>query len=105
VKSRLTQIAITAAVITGALALSGGPASAASTSVSGVSSAQAQATLTPAQCSTIREEIEWLKSERALAQAELQDATPSQKSDLMREIRSRTAEIRSLAAQLVGCPA
>ena len=104
-KSRLIRTAIATLAVAGALALPGQPASAAATSTAGSAGTQAQLSPTPAECNNIRQEISMLQSFRRQAQEELQLATPSQKGDLVREIRSLTAEIQDLSRQLVGCPA
>lgn len=98
-KSRPTYTAIATLAVISALALSGGPAFAAAPSPAVSGGTHAQLALTPAECAGIQDEIAFLKSLRALAQAELPTATPSQRADLIREIRSLTAEIKSLSKQ------
>jgi hypothetical protein len=106
VNSRLTSTAIAALAIVSALALSSAPASASVSSSALSLGSQAQRTLTPEECSSKQDEIATLVSLRAIAQAELQWATPSQKADLIREIRELTAEIKVLSDEVRdGCPA
>jgi hypothetical protein len=104
-KCRLTHATIATLAVVSALALSGQPASAAATSTAVSAGTQAELSLTPVECTNIRQEIWMLQSFRAQAQEELQHATPSQKGDLVREILGLTAEIQALSRQLVGCPA
>jgi hypothetical protein len=103
---RLTCTAIATFAVIGALALSGGPASAAATSAAVSGGTQAQLALTPEECSSIRQEIELKTSLLDAVQEQLEHATPSQKGDLMRRIKRLMEEITRLSNQYdEGCPA
>jgi hypothetical protein len=103
-RNRLVRPVIAALAVIGGLGLSSGPAAAAviPAAVSGVA---VQAAPTPAECQSIPGEIAALQAERRLDQELLQHATPSQKHDLIAEIRSLTQEIAALNARLRECPA
>lgn len=104
--SRLAGKTVAAFAVVSALAFSAAPASAAvSFDAVPFSSTQVQLALTPEECSSIRQEIAFLKEMKALAQSELAGATPSQKADLVREIKALTLEIKALSLKLAGCPA
>jgi hypothetical protein len=99
-----TCTAIATLAVISALALSAGPASAAVTSAEAAGGTQSLLALTREECSSIRAEIAFLWAEREGYQAELPTATPSQKADLMREIKRLFDEIQILSAKHdAGC--
>jgi hypothetical protein len=105
VASLCTRVGIAALASLGVFAVPGGAASAApSQEIAAVHSILAAAP-TPAQCADIRQQIEGLDARVLTLQDLLAEATPSQKSGIIRLILKLEAQIGELQTQLAGCPA
>jgi hypothetical protein len=99
------RVGMAALASLGALALSGGTASAApSQKITAVHSTFAAAP-TPEQCSTIPQQIEGLEARVLTLQDQLGEASPTHKPAIIRMIRTLEGQISALEALIAGCPA
>lgn len=100
-----TRVGMVALASLGVLAAPSGAAAAATTAEAVVVHTVSAAAPSPAQCNTIRQQIEALEARELSLQDLLAEATPAQKPGIIKMILRLEAQIAQLQAQLAGCPA
>jgi hypothetical protein len=100
-----TRIGVAALAALAALTIPAGPASAAPVSNASSTQAVSVATLTPAECDSLRQTKAGLEAMIETLQERLATAPPPQKGGLIARIKILNGKLDEVDAKLAGCPA